>query len=440
MANACFLVTLASGRRILTDPWFEGPCQQTWWNFPPVPEPLAQEVRSCRPDFLYISHLHHDHLHPRTLAAFARETPVIVGAMNTPNLKSALAAVGFHNLIEIPFETRTRLPGDDAEVVLFKDFHGNTLGDDTQVAYDLDTSLYLFDSDGTRLFLGVDNTLLPADAARIAAEYGSPDIAQLPYASASLFPMAMADYDAAKKAQCTAALRARTAANFRELTRALRPKRVIPAGGEYVLGGPPASLSTFLPQPLETDLERELTSVGIGATLAKLYPGDELDSATLGVRRDRRTCYRGFSDADRAAYALALADKAPSFTELRLPSDLAFDWARALKKCAANYAQRRAKMGFQPAMDVYLDARSAEGERRFLFRIALDAETCGMCERESNRARLTYRLDERLLFCLVTGLLSWNAMEASALIGVTREPDVYTHDLHRSMVHFTLLS
>ena len=31
-------------------------------------------------------------------------------------------------------------------------------------------------------------------------------------------------------------------------------------------------------------------------------------------------------------------------------------------------------------------------------------------------------------------------MEASALSGVSRAPDVYTHDLHRSMVHFTLVS
>jgi hypothetical protein len=31
-------------------------------------------------------------------------------------------------------------------------------------------------------------------------------------------------------------------------------------------------------------------------------------------------------------------------------------------------------------------------------------------------------------------------MEASALIAISREPDVYTHDLHRSMVRFTLLS
>jgi UDP-MurNAc hydroxylase len=444
VANAAFLITLAGGRRILTDPWFCGACQQTWWNFPPVHDRLADEVRQSRPDFLYISHLHHDHLHAESLATFDRATPVLVGAMNTPNLRSALAALGFRTLIETPFETRAALADTGAEVVLFKDFHGNTLGDDTQVDYDLDTSLYLTDADGTRLFLAVDNTILPADAARIAADYGAPDIAQLPYVSASLFPMAMADYDDAAKAAATRALRARTAANFRELARALGAKRVIPAGGEYVLGGPAAAQSRFLPQPLASELACELTAAGLDGRLAKLYPGDALESATLQIERDPDARFRGFTDDERAAYALTLADRAPSFAELALPHDLAFDWPRALKKCAANYAARRARMGFAPAMDVYLDVRTPDGARRLLFRHALDSADCGVCQAEGDfggeRARLTYRLDERLLFCLVTGLLSWNAMEASALIGVARTPDVYQHDLHRSMAHFTLLS
>ena len=440
VANACFLITLAGGRRLLTDPWYRGPCQQTWWNFPPVHDRLAAEIGACRPDFLYISHLHHDHLHAETLAPFDRATPVIVGAMNTPNLKSALAARGFRTLIETPFETRSKLADTGAEIVLFKDFHGNTLGDETQVAYDLDTSLYLTDTDGKRLFLAVDNTILPADAARIAAEYGAPDIAQLPYVSASLFPMAMADYDDAQKDAAMRALRRRTAANFREVAKALAPKRVIPAGGEYVLGGPAAALSRFLPQPLEAEIADELASAGLGAALAKLYPGDELDSGTLAITRDEGALHRGFTDADRAAYALTLTDRAPSFTELALPEGAAFDWPRALKKCAANYAARREKTGFSPPMDVYLDLAGPKGERKLLFRYALDSADCGLADTEGERARLTYRLDERLLFCLVTGLLSWNAMEASALIGVSREPDVYVHDLHRSMVHFTLLS
>jgi L-ascorbate metabolism protein UlaG (beta-lactamase superfamily) len=439
IANACFLITLAGGRRILTDPWFCGPCQQTWWNFPPVHERLAAEVRACRPDFLYISHLHHDHLHAESLLGFDRATPVIIGKMNTPNLKNALAALGFRTLIETPFETRAALADSGAELILFKDFHGNTLGDDTQVDYDLDTSLYLFDTDGARLFLAVDNTILPADAARIAATWGAPDIAQLPYVSASLFPMAMLDYDDAKKHAAMAALRARTAANFRELTRALQPRRVIPAGGEYVLGGPSAPLSRFLPQPLEAELAAALDSAGLGEALAKLYPGDELDSASLLVARDPDAVMRGFADADRAAYAMTLADRAPSYAELALPADAPFDWGRALKKCAANYAARRARMDFSPAMDVYLDV-GPEGGRRFLFRLALDSADALFCEAVGARHRLTYRLDERLLFCLITGLVSWNAMEASALIGVSRDPDVYVHDLHRSMVHFTLLS
>lgn len=440
VANACMLITLSGGRRILTDPWFCGPCQQTWWNFPPVHARLADELRQCRPDFLYISHLHHDHLQAESLASFDRATPVIIGAMNTPNLKNALAAHGFRALIETPFETRRPLADTGAQFVLFKDFHGNTLGDDSLVDYDLDTSLFLWDADGTRLFLAIDNTILPADAARIAETWGAPDIAQLPYVSASLFPMAMVDYDDARKHAAMTALRARTAANFRDLTRALRPKRVIPAGGEYVLGGPAAPLSRFLPQPLAAELAAELASIGLEGSMIKLYAGDELDSATLAVTEDPDTDFRDFTDADRAAYAMSLADQAPSFTEVVLPADTAFDWGRALKKCAANYAARRARMDFSPAMDVYLDVTRPDGGRRFLFRLALDSADAGFCDDIGARHRLTYRLDERLLFCLVTGLLSWNAMEASALIGISRDPDIYVHDLHRSMVHFTLLS
>jgi UDP-MurNAc hydroxylase len=440
VANACFLITLAGGRRILTDPWFCGPCQQTWWNFPPAHERLVDEVRACRPDFLYISHLHHDHLHPESLGGFDRATPVIIGAMNTPNLRNGLAARGFRTLIETPFETRTALADTGAEIVLFKDFHGNTLGDDSQLDYDLDTSLYLYDANGTRLFLAVDNTILPADAARIAMVYGAPDIAQLPYASASLFPMAMSDYHDDRKLAAAMALRARTAANFRELTRALQPKRVIPAGGEYVLGGPAAPLSRFLPQPLASELASELAGIGMGDALAKLYAGDELDSETLTVTEDADADFRDFTDDDRAAYAMSLIDRAPSFTELILPGDAAFDWGRALKKCAANYAARRARMNLALAMDVYLDVCDPDGGRRFLFCFALDSADAGFRQAVSDRQQLTYQLDERLLFCLITGLVSWNAMEASALMGVSRDPDVYVHDLHRSMVHYTLLS
>ena len=383
IANACFLITLSTGERILTDPWFTGPCQQTWWNFPPVPETLKAEIWATKPDLIYISHLHHDHLHAETLAPFDRTIPVLIGKMNTPNLRNGMKALGFTTLIEAAFETWIPVGQSGAQALLFSDFHGNTKGDQSQIDYDLDTSLYLVDVDGTRLFNAVDNTILPADAARITAEHGAPDIAILPYVSASLFRMAMGDYDADQKRTAMIAQRSRTGSNFRETFRALGAKAVIPAGGEYVLGGPAAELSAFLPQPLEVELAAELATLGKATSLAKLYPGDVLSfrgGEVAEILADPRATHRGFTDEARAAYALSLADQTPSFSQISLPSDLEFDWMRALKKCAANHAARRVKMGLCIPMDVYIDSRMPDGARAYLFKFALDSEGCGPVE------------------------------------------------------------
>jgi len=444
IANACFVITLASGKTILTDPWFEGPCQQTWWNFPPLDRDLLAEVTALKPDYLYVSHLHHDHLHPRSLAHFDPATPVVIGRMNTPNLASALKAAGFRHLRPFDFETRAPLPDAGCDLVLFRDFHGNTLGDDSALDYDLDTSIYLFDGDGTRVFNAVDNTIRPEDATRIAEQYGPPDVAMLPYASASLYPMAMSDYDDDQKAAARDRIRARTSANFAEVCRRLNPGRVIPAGGEYVLGGSVAELSRFLPQPLETELRAALDAAGAKAeTLVKLYPGDELDSADLSVARNPKAGMRGFTDADRATYAMSLTAERETYAQVELPAGLEFEWSRAMGRAARNYQERRRKLGLSIEMDVYIEAVSyAAREQMFLFKLALDSEAFGLCGAipHDGRKRLVYQIDERMLFCLLTGLLSWNAMEASALLKVRREPDVYEHDAHRSIVHFTLLS
>jgi L-ascorbate metabolism protein UlaG (beta-lactamase superfamily) len=441
IANACFQITLSNGRLLLTDPWIEGPCQQTWHNFPPVGEALRAQVYGRAPDAIYISHLHHDHLHPQTLAHFDPATPILIGKLNTPNLRGALARLGFSAIHELEFESRVALPPLGCEAVLFRDFHGNTRGDATLVEYDLDTSIFLYDPDGTRLFNAVDNTILPPDAARIAAEYGEPDVAILPYASASLYPMAMAEFDDAQKAAATRASRERTGANFAANAAAIGANWVVPAGGEYVLGGPVAAQSRFLPQPLACELAEAL---GDGAArLRKLYPGDALDCANGEADADPRATHRDFDDDGRAAYALNLEGEAPSYTKVELPHDLPFDWARALKKCAGNFHKRRTGMGLSPAIDVYLEVVSwPERAPRFVYKLAMDSDAGAMVGvvADDGRAWLAYEIDEKLLFCLVTGLVSWNAIEASALMPIRRAPDVYEHDLHRSIVHFSLLA
>jgi hypothetical protein len=86
--------------------------------------------------------------------------------------------------------------------------------------------------------------------------------------------------------------------------------------------------------------------------------------------------------------------------------------------------------------------RAEDASRRLLFRFATDSATAEPVEAilDADRPRLVYEVDEKLLFHLITATLSWNAMEASALLTLRRRPDVYMHDVHRSIVHFTLLS
>jgi L-ascorbate metabolism protein UlaG (beta-lactamase superfamily) len=447
IANACFLIRLASGQVLLTDPWFEGPCQQTWWNFPPPSKALVDQVRAAAPDWIYISHLHHDHLHAESLTGFDRDTPVLIGRMNTPNLRGAIARLGFNRVVEQPFETIFEIAGAGCRAILFRDFHATTSGDDSLVDYDLDTSIYLMDGDGARVFNAVDNTILAADAADIRHRWGAPHVAMLPYASASIFPMGMSDYDDARKSAARTEVSARAAARFSGVADALGAPVVIPAGGEYVLGGPVAAQSRFLPQPLEADLVRSLDHIGrADIKIAKLYPGDRLDTATPDqVEQNPDAMFRDFTHDERAAYGLSLSDKRPAYSQIDL-GVFEPDWGRLLGRCAALFHARRRKMGYAPATDLSFQVVDHD-TRAPLFRyvVRMDEDLAGFDLATPDgvgveRANIAYTLDDRLLFCLITGLLNWNAMEASGLLGLSRRPDVYDPDLHRILVHFTLLS
>ena len=62
--------------RILSDPWWEGPCFGTQWWIYPLPDLAA--VQNNPIDYVYISHGHHDHLHLGTLRRIACGSKLLV--------------------------------------------------------------------------------------------------------------------------------------------------------------------------------------------------------------------------------------------------------------------------------------------------------------------------------------------------------------------------
>ena len=84
------LLIEAAGIRILSDPWWRGPCfGAQWWTYPaPHAEVIANGV-----DYVYVSHGHHDHLHPGTLQTLDRRATCLVA--RSIGLGDSLRELGF---------------------------------------------------------------------------------------------------------------------------------------------------------------------------------------------------------------------------------------------------------------------------------------------------------------------------------------------------------
>lgn len=77
VGHAAILIE-TKGLRILSDPWWEGPCFGTqWWIYP---RPHLTGIADGPLDYVYISHGHHDHLHLGTLRRLAVGAKLLVSA------------------------------------------------------------------------------------------------------------------------------------------------------------------------------------------------------------------------------------------------------------------------------------------------------------------------------------------------------------------------
>jgi hypothetical protein len=145
------------GVRILSDPWWRGPCfGAQWWIYPPAHvEPLAEGV-----DFIYISHGHHDHLHPGTLRTLDRKATCLVssriGIAGIPRgLGFPVVELDDDTVHELAPGVRCRVIETHAEDTLF------VVEDGERVCVNLNDALHAAPADVQDRFVGLLNKLYP---------------------------------------------------------------------------------------------------------------------------------------------------------------------------------------------------------------------------------------------------------------------------------------
>lgn len=173
VGHAAILVE-TKGLRILSDPWWQGPCfGAQWWIYP---KPSLDAVDSAPVDYIYVSHGHADHLHLGTLRRFPNTTKVLVS--DTLDLTPSLQRAGFE-VIEV---------GQDEEIDL-----GNGVKCRIIPTYADDTLMVL--SDGEEVSMNLNDALHASPGyiqdsiiARLKQLYPKVDYVFCGYGIASHFP------------------------------------------------------------------------------------------------------------------------------------------------------------------------------------------------------------------------------------------------------------
>ena len=99
---------------ILCDPWFTPAFFGSWFVFPrndQLPADLLERIE--RTDYLYVSHIHADHLDEEWLANHVRrDTTVLVPGFPTRELERILRGFGFTNIVRTLDGEEITLNGD----------------------------------------------------------------------------------------------------------------------------------------------------------------------------------------------------------------------------------------------------------------------------------------------------------------------------------------
>lgn len=214
---------------ILCDPWFVPAFFGSWFVFPRndrLPDDLRERLE--HPDYLYITHLHGDHLDDAWLADHvSRDTTVLIPGYPTRELERHMRSLGFRSIERTVDGEELRLAGDLTIAIHVETSITDGPGGDSAMVV----------SDG-RSRLVNQNDCRTNDLQALAA-HGPVDLHWLQYSGAIWYPMVYRETPERMRELIDAKVDS-------QLTRAMRYVEAIDARAVVPSAGPPAFLDPDL--------------------------------------------------------------------------------------------------------------------------------------------------------------------------------------------------
>jgi UDP-MurNAc hydroxylase len=233
----------ANGVRILTDPWLtDGEYYGSWFHYPAYDKPISD----LDVDFIYISHIHPDHLSIKTLQQLNKSIPVLIHHYAQDFLKRNIMRLGFQ-VMELPHNQRTHLKNgvyinilaaDNCDPQLCSKFMGCAPMEKNFGSTQID-SLCVIDN-GEYTLLNTNDC--PYDLSRTVIEtvlssYGKIHFLLVGYAGAGPYPQCFHFNDPAQQVCKAEEKKLKFLEMGLHYIRHIQPKFFMPFAGTYTLGG-----------------------------------------------------------------------------------------------------------------------------------------------------------------------------------------------------------
>mgnify|MGYP003111058172 CR=1 FL=1 len=228
------------GIKILSDPWFyDGAFYGSWHHWPPFNVDLnrLQDI-----DYIYISHIHEDHLCPKSLNYFDKDIPVLIHNFKTKFLKYKIESLGF-STIEIDHGDLFQLKGGVKTAIFSVE----------KCAADMDAKQSIIDTfmlvdDGEYRVLNTNDcmvNIIEEEMVDFTERYGAIDLLMCAYTNASSYPQCTVSLSSEEMREESDRVKRLCYDKASRLIQLLNPKYYMPFAGYYVLGGKLAPLYSF---------------------------------------------------------------------------------------------------------------------------------------------------------------------------------------------------
>ena len=444
ITNASFLFTFSDGTTVLTDPWYEdGIYHGLLFNYPPMHEKQRTRYLNLKPDYLYISHIHGDHFNPFTLSHFDKDIPILIGKFPPPALRLALQQLGFTNITECTFDKPWEL--GEHSITIIKEFSGSSDDIVNETNIPVDSSIYLEDGNGYKVFFAVDNPMQIRHAEQIKATFGKLDAAILAYSGASIYPFVFSHYSDDEKHTRVAQLKASRLQKFCQLAEIIDADFNIPAAGSFVIAGTGYQYAQYQHQACPEEIESAWRNHNLNENkLVMLSTGDALDLASRSAEHSPLALDRNFTQQDRINYAESLADFPCELHRITWPDGLMMPINSLIFKARANVWSAQERLSTFPDTDVVLHIKPVEQLQAGLqcpiyAKIDMKNERVQintLFEPTEDKPYIKFTMTTQVLIALLLGGTFWNVAEYHMTI--ERVPDQFDPTLRSLMSYFKL--